>query len=49
MYSGGVLVEDYISTGKVATIDSSDGWQFVDEKTGLFVRVGGDVVIEELE
>jgi hypothetical protein len=46
MYSGGELVAEWTSTGKVATIEQSDGWQFMDSKTRQLVRVGGDVIIE---
>lgn len=44
-YSGGVLVQEWTSTGRVATVKDSDGWEFKDAKTGAFVRVSGDVVI----
>ena len=46
MYNGGVLVESYISTGKVVSISDSDGWQFMDKETKQLVRVSGDCIIE---
>lgn len=49
MYNGGILVAEWISTGKVASMDNSDGWQFMDSKTKQLVRVGGDVIIEVIE
>jgi hypothetical protein len=48
MYNGGQLVREWKSTGKVTSISNSDGWQFMDKKTGKLVRVGGDVIIEVL-
>jgi len=49
LYSGGVAVENWVSTGKVSTMDGSDGWQFMDEKTKKLVRVSGNVVIKVIE
>lgn len=46
MYNGGILVEQWESVGKVASMEDSDGWQFMDAKTRKLVRVGGDVIIE---
>lgn len=46
MYNGGVLVREWVSTGKVESMSQSDGWQFMDKETGKLVRVGGDVIIE---
>lgn len=45
-YSGGKLIYEGASTGKIGTEQGSDGWQFVDAKTNKFVRVSGDCVIE---
>jgi hypothetical protein len=45
-YSGGQLIYDGISTGKIKSESNSDGWQFVDSKTGMFVRVSGDCIVE---
>jgi len=49
MYNGGVLVREWISSGKVESMSQSDGWQFMDKATGKLVRVGGDVIIEVVE
>jgi len=46
LYSGGVPVRQWVSTGKVQTITESDGWQFKCSKTRQLIRVGGNVVIE---
>ena len=49
MFSGGELVAEWTSTGKVTSLRESDGWQFMDKETGRLVRVGGDVIIEVLD
>lgn len=49
MYNGGKLVAEWYSTGKVKSMDSSDGWQFKDKASGKLVRVGGDVIIEVVD
>ena len=49
MYNGGALVAEWYSTGKVTSMESSDGWQFMDKATRKLVRVGGDVIIEVVE
>lgn len=48
VYSGGVAVKTYTSTGKVDTEHGSDGWYFTDQATGGLVRVSGTVLIEEI-
>lgn len=45
-YSGGKVILDSFSTGKIKTEAQSDGWFFKDGKTGKLVRVSGDCVIE---
>lgn len=45
-YSGGQLFYEGDSTGKVASLDKSDGWEFKDAKTGKLVRVSGPCVVE---
>ena len=45
MYSGGQLIREWESTGKVANSEGSDGYQFMDVATSKLVRVAGDVVI----
>ncbi|MEE8607799.1 MAG: hypothetical protein V3S55_09350 [Nitrospiraceae bacterium] len=46
VYSGGVLIAEYVSTGRPSSPENSDGWQFKDAKTGVLVEVSGDVIIE---
>lgn len=48
MYSGGKVVAEWTSTGKIENEAHSDGFYFKDEKTGRMVSVTGDVVIEVL-
>ena len=44
-YSGGQVIYDGDSTGKILTEEQSDGWFFMDAKTGRLVRVSGDCLI----
>lgn len=44
-YSGGREVYRGRSTGKILSEEHSDGWQFVDQATGKFIRVSGDCLI----
>ena len=44
-YSGGQVIYDGDSTGKIQTVENSDGWEFMDAKTQRLVRVSGDCVI----
>ena len=46
MWSGGQLVREWTSAGKVESMSESDGWQFMDKGSGQLIRVGGDVIIE---
>jgi len=48
MYSGGVKVREWTSTGKVLSEKSSDGYYFTDKATGKLVEVSGDCVITQL-
>lgn len=45
-WSGGKLIYEGDSTGRIATTRGSDGWEFKDAKTGKFIRVSGQCVIE---
>ena len=45
MYSGGKLVKEWVSTGKVQSESDSDGYYFNDKETGKLVEVSGDIVI----
>lgn len=44
-YSGGQVIYNGDSTGKIATVMNSDGWEFMDAATGRLVRVSGDCVV----
>lgn len=48
VFSGGKAVATFVSTGKVATEERTDGWYFRDAKTKKPVRVSGTVVITVL-
>lgn len=48
-YSGGVVIYDGVSTGRVLETSDSDGWSFRDNKTGELVQVYGDCVITLVE
>jgi hypothetical protein len=44
-YSGNMVIYQGRSTGKIQTVQNSDGWEFKDAATGKFVRVSGPCVI----
>lgn len=44
-YSGGQVIFEGTSTGRIQTVENSDGWEFKDTETGHFIRVSGDCVI----
>lgn len=44
-YSGGLVVYEGESTGKVEATTQSDGWQFMEKKSREFVRVSGTCVV----
>ncbi len=44
-YSGGEVVYDGRSSGRIATVEGSDGWEFQEEGSGDFIRVSGACVI----
>lgn len=44
-YSGGKLIYEGISTGKVVSEENSDGYFFKDEKDGKLKEVSGNCVI----
>ena len=44
-YSGGGIIFEGDSTGKIATEEGSDGWKFMDAASERLVRVSGDCVI----
>jgi hypothetical protein len=44
-FSGSTVIYEGDSTGKVATVQGSDGWEFKDATNGHFIRVSGPCVI----
>jgi hypothetical protein len=46
LYSGGIAVKTYYSTGNVSNSGNSDGWYFENKETGKLVEVAGTIVIE---
>lgn len=46
--ANGSVIREWVSEGKVATEDHSDGWYFNDSKTNKLVRVTGTVVVEQI-
>jgi len=49
LYSGGILIGEWQTEGKVLSEDNSDGYYFTDSATGKLVRVTGDVIIRIIE
>ena len=47
VYSGGVAVRTFTSTGNVSNEAQTDGWYFEDDATHKLVEVAGPVVIEQ--
>lgn len=44
-YSGTQKIYEGDSTGRIATVDNSDGWEFKEKGTDNFIRVTGACVI----
>ena len=49
MYSGGKKVKEWVSTGKVKSSSSSDGYYFRDKECKCNVEVSGDIVITRIK
>ena len=45
-YSADKVILDTTASGRIQTVQNSDGWEFKDGKTGHFIRVSGPCVIE---
>lgn len=45
-WSGGVVIYDGLSTGKVISEENSDGYSFLDSKTDKYMEVSGNCVIQ---
>ena len=43
--NNGVLIQQWESVGRVSNSESSDGWYFMDAKTGKLVEVSGTIII----
>ena len=48
-YSGGTVIYKGESTGKVLSEQSSDGYYFVDKKTGAMMEIAADCVFKYSE
>lgn len=48
-WSGGVLIYESTTTGKIENETKSDGYYFQDEKTSKLVRVSGNCLITVVE
>ena len=44
----GSITHQWISSGKVLTEEKSDGYYFMDSKTGKLIEVSGNVIITKL-
>jgi len=47
LYSGGIAVKVWHSTGYINNEEHSDGYYFMDDATGKLIRVSGNIVIEQ--
>jgi len=48
-YSGAKLIYQGESTGKISSEESSDGYSFIEKKTGKLVEVSGNCIIRYIE
>lgn len=46
-YSGGRLIYDGWSSGKLRNSAGSDGWEFMDRQTGELTQASGDCVVKQ--
>jgi hypothetical protein len=44
-YSGGKMIYDGTSTGRVTSPTESDGWRFKSEESGRLMEVSGDCIL----
>ena len=49
LYSGGVKVKEWTSTGSPRSVADEDGWRFVDSETKRLVYITGDIIIETVD
>lgn len=45
-YSGGTVIYQGKSTGRIQTEEASDGWYFMESGTNKLIRLSGDCVIK---
>ncbi len=48
-FSGGKVVGEWESTGKVSTEPQSDGYYFTDKMTGKLIRVSGTIQVLQVD
>ena len=44
-YSGGEVIYDGYSKGRVYSPENSDGWSFKDKDSGMLIEVSGDCIL----
>lgn len=44
----GTVTHSWISTGKVSNEESSDGYYFLDSKTGELIQVSGSIILTRI-
>ena len=49
VFSGGKLIREYTSEGKVRPEENSDGYYFMDKESGKLIEVEGDIIITRLD
>jgi len=47
LYSGGIAVRSWHSSGAINNEEHSDGYYFMDDSSGKLIQVSGPVVIEQ--
>jgi len=47
LYSGGIAVKVWHSSGYINNEEHSDGYYFMDDTSGKLIRVSGNIVIEQ--
>jgi len=49
LYSGGVKIREWVSTGKVLNSETSDGYYFRDDSTKVNIEISGDIIITRID
>ena len=47
LYSGGKLISEWHTIGKVHSEGESDGYYFLDKQTNRLIEIAGDIIIEQ--